>query len=383
MAISLDQLTETIAAIHAMPQMVVIDFAGAGSQALTWLHSEGGSSRTILEATDHYASPSLIEAIGFEPEQFASPNVARALATQAYVRACHLATPGIPVAGIGCTATIATDYAKRGDHRCCLAVCEAQRMATYALILTKGQRTRQEEENLVSSLILSAVAEVCGLKGIPALELLTSETLAKDFEPVDWLARLLAGEVGWVAISPDGRERPGKTWPGIAFLSGAFNPLHQGHRQLAQVAAQRLGRNVYFELPLVNADKGSFDIEEARRRVGQFAGLGTAILTRAPLFNQKARLFPGTVFVLGIDTVERLWQPRFYHNDPLEMYAAFNTIREAGCRFLVAGRLQDDYFLTLPDVDIPAGYRDLFEQIPVDEFRVDVSSTTIREGQTT
>jgi hypothetical protein len=105
------------------------------------------------------------------------------------------------------------------------------------------------------------------------------------------------------------------------------------------------------------------------------------LLTCAPLFSQKAQLFPHSVFVLGIDTVERLIQPRFYHNDPAEMLASFKTIRVAGCRFLVAGRLSDDRFLTLEGLELPVGYRELFEEIPKEVFRVDISSTEIRERQ--
>ncbi|MBN1992719.1 MAG: hypothetical protein JW953_08425 [Anaerolineae bacterium] len=378
----LNPLKQVITAIHAAPQMVVIDFAGAGVQALAWLHSVGGSSRTVLEATDRYAAASLTESIGFEPDQFSSPQVARAMAAQAYIRACHLAAPGTPVAGIGCTAAIATDRPKRGDHRCCLAVCDAQGVASYTLTLAKGHRTRAEEENLVSFLLLKAVADGCGVKGLALPELLASEKLIEHFEPVDWLVWLLAGDIEWVAIAPDGSMRPGKTWPHIAFLSGAFNPLHDGHRQLAQTAAQKLGQDVYFELPLVNADKAPLELEEAHRRAAQFCEVGTVILTRAPLFSQKAKLFPKSVFVLGIDTVERLWQPRFYHDNPMEMYAAFKAVQEAQCRFLVAGRAQEDghHFLTLNDIEIPAGYQDLFEQIPESNFRVDISSTTIRKG---
>ena len=51
-------IADLVAQIHAAPHMVVYEFAGAGSLALLWLHSVGGSSRTILEATDHYANAS-------------------------------------------------------------------------------------------------------------------------------------------------------------------------------------------------------------------------------------------------------------------------------------------------------------------------------------
>jgi nicotinic acid mononucleotide adenylyltransferase len=252
---------------------------------------------------------------------------------------------------------------------------------SYALTLNKGQRTRQEEEVLVSQLILRAIAGVCGINDLPPLDLGETEELAQDCEPVDWLARVQAGDVPWVAVSPDSRARPGQTWPNIALLSGAFNPLHYGHRQLVQVAADRLGQDVVFELPLVNADKGPLDLDDAHHRVTQFSDWATVLLTRVPLFNQKAQFFPNSTFVIGADTAKRLWQPRFYHNDPLEMYAAFNTIRGNGCKFLVASRLDNDELLTLSDLDIPDGYQDLFTEISPDEFRIDISSSAIRAGQ--
>ncbi len=114
-----------VAAIHAAPPQAVIHFAGAGSQALAWLHGLGGSSRTVLEATDCYSAASLREVVGFEPPHFTTEAVARALANRAFLRACHLTEPGTPVAGVGCTATIATDRAKRGEHRAHVAVSNA------------------------------------------------------------------------------------------------------------------------------------------------------------------------------------------------------------------------------------------------------------------
>ncbi len=379
MNITLADVEKQIKAIHAAPPMVVIEFAGAGAQGLAWLHGVAGSSRTILEATDRYAASSLINLLGFEPAQFTSPQVARAMATKAYIRARQLAEPGTPVAGIGSTATIATDRTKRGDHRCCVAVCDAHGVTSYALILSKGLRTRQQEENLVSLLILRAVAGVCGVEGLPTPTLVGDEAFAEHFEPVDLIARLLAQEVEWVAVAPDGQMTTGEVLPHIAMLPGSFNPLHEAHRRLAKEAARILGQEVYFELSLVNADKAPISLEEARRRVAQFAGLGTIILSRAPLFNQKAQVFPHSVFVLGIDTVERLIDPRFYQNDPAEMQTSLKTLRTAGCRFLVAGRLRGHHFLTLQDLELPNGFRELFEEIP--DFRMDISSTAIREGR--
>jgi nicotinic acid mononucleotide adenylyltransferase len=374
-------LKKIIEAIHATPQMLVFDFAGAGAEALAWLHGVGGSSRTILEATDRYATRSLIDVIGLKPKHFTSPQVARTMATRAYVRAGELVETGTPVAGIGCTAAIATDRQKRGDHRGCVAVCDAQGVTIYDLTLTKGLRTRQQEEELVSLLILRAIAKACNLAELPELPVIGKERVQENAEKVGLLDRLIDGEIELVMLSSKGHLTPGRTLSNLALLSGAFNPLHEGHRRLARVAADILGQDVHFELPLVNANKAPIDPAEAQRRLAQFIDFAPLLLSTAPLFSQKARLFPHSMFILGVDTVKRLIEPRFYHNDLTNMLAALEGIRRAGCRFLVANRLQGNQLLTFSDLSLPVGYRELFEEIPITDFRMDISSTGLRNLQ--
>jgi hypothetical protein len=378
MKLSLAKLETVLTAIHQTPHQLVLEFAGAGAGALAWLHGVGGSSRTVLEATDRYAYPSLVEAIGFQPKQVTSSDVAQALARGAFKRARNLAGSDTPVIGLGCTATIATDRAKRGDHRCQVAVCDSQGVQTYSLTMIKGRRNRLEEENLVSLLILRAIADAVGVAGLPEPDLIGDEVIEVSFEPVAFLRRFVNGDVDWVSIAPDGKLSANKTLPGIAILSGSFNPLHDGHRQLVQVVGEMVGQPIYFELPLVNADKAPIALLEARRRSTQFAGYATLIYTRARLFDEKAALFPNSIFILGADTAERLVQLRFYNDDPAQLDAALNSLKTAGCRIYVAGRLQGETFLTLKDLDLPHAYQDLFEEIPSSRFRVDISSSQLR-----
>ncbi|HEX6384445.1 MAG TPA: hypothetical protein VF177_07225, partial [Anaerolineae bacterium] len=62
------------------------------------------------------------------------------------------------------------------------------------------------------------------------------------------------------------------------------------------------------------------------------------------------------------------------------MLAALAGIRDRGCRFLVAGRVDDDgVFRDIKDLEIPDGYADLFRAIPGDQFRKDISSTELRQ----
>ena len=259
-----------------------------------------------------------------------------------------------------------------------MAVQDALGTVTYRLTLTKGLRDRTEEEERVSLVILKAVTEACGMV-FPEVPLAAGEKLHQTYQPVSALAQLAAGERDRLVLHADGRVQTDGTWDGAALLSGSFNPLHDGHRSLARVAEKRLGREVFFELPLLNADKAAIDLTEARRRALQFAGSGALVLSRAPLFSDKAELFPNTTFVLGADTAARLVAPRFYGDDPAKLHAALEHLRRRGARFLVAGRRGQKGFETLRTLDIPAAYRDLFYELSESTFRVDISSTELRE----
>ena len=188
-------------------------------------------------------------------------------------------------------------------------------------------------------------------------------------------------EAAWVCQLAEGTVRIGDPRP-AALLPGSFNPLHQGHTSLAEIAAERLGSPVAFELSIANVDKPELPIDELERRLGQFLSRAPVYVSRAATFRAKAALFPGCVFVVGADTAARLISPRYYGDDPAEMVRALDEIRGHGGRFFVGGRVDaDGRFVDVGGVAIPAGYRDMFQGLGEREFRVDVSSTELRRAR--
>lgn len=369
---------QMIIAVHDSARKLVLEFAGAGSLALYWLHSVPGSSRTVLEATDRYSRESLSELIGQLPEKFVSDDTARMMASRAYRRAMRLTGGGVPCLGVACTATIATDRAKRGDHGCWVAVQGTRARRLYGLVLEKGERDRAGEEALVSNVILHAIAEAAGV-ALPIVGLLPGEQIERHDEPADDpIGRLLDGDATaeYVVVAPDGALLPEADVP-RAMLSGSFNPLHAGHERLAQAASVALGTPCGFELPVVNADKPPLDYREVERRVEQFAYRYPVVLSRARLFVEKARVFPGCTFAVGYDTAARLVDPRYYDGEA-GRDTALATVRAQGCRFIVAGRAVDGAFHTMREIAIPTAFADLFVNLPEHLFRVDLSSSEIR-----
>jgi hypothetical protein len=192
------------------------------------------------------------------------------------------------------------------------------------------------------------------------------------------LDALFTQEAAWVCREPDGTVRVGEPRPAV-LLPGSFNPLHHGHTTLADVAAERLGSRVAFELSIANVDKPELSADEVSRRLEQFHGRGTVYVSRAPTFRAKAALFPGTVFVVGADTALRVVSPRYYGDDREEMIRALDEIAGVGCRFFVAGRVDGaGRFVDIGGVPIPAGYRDIFQGLDELEFRIDISSSELR-----
>ena len=371
-------LQAAIKQIHDSAHKLVFEFTGAGSLALFQLHSVAGSSRTILEATDRYASTALVDLLGRAPEQFVSKETAVAMAAQAYRRAMRLAGPGTACLGVACTAAIATDRERRGENRCWIAVRDSAGVSSYGLVMTKGARDRLGEEQLVSQLLLRAIASACGIAATVPLDTRVGEQVETAREAVDDpITRLLDGTARTVLVGLDGTPIAEQPVTG-AILSASFNPLHAGHERLAAAAATTLGVPVTFELPILNADKAPLGYAEIERRLAQFRWRHSVVLSRAALFVEKAALFPGCVFVLGYDTAVRLVDPRYYGGETARD-AALSTIRARGCRFLVAGRVQDGAFQTLDEIAIPVDARDLFTGLPEQAFRVDLSSSAIRE----
>ena len=171
----MDDVRQLVERIHAAPVQAVVAVSGAGGQALAWLLGVPGASRTLLEATVPYSRASMVDLIGHEPAEFVSAATARAMAEAAYRRAQVLREGELPVAGLACTAGIATDRPKRGDHRCAVAAYDATGATVYTLTLARDRRARAGEENVVSRLVLHALAEACGVHSELPLGLLEEE----------------------------------------------------------------------------------------------------------------------------------------------------------------------------------------------------------------
>ena len=352
-------VTQLVGRVHASPTRLVLAVNG-GSQAIAALLVKPGGSRTLLEAVVPYSSASLAEFLKATPESYCSAKTARAMAMAAFLRARRLtAADSAPtadlsiddasLAGVACTASLVSDRPKKGPHRIHVAAQTAEFTATHSVELIKGRRNRREEEGLAARIALNAIAEASGIAGRLPLDLLADERMVSQRTPAseDW-RNLLLGRTGLVQQNAGGvaPDSPARKLGTRAIFPGAFNPLHDGHRRMAQIAEELLGVPVEFEISIENVDKPPLDYTEMAERAAQFAASATLWFSRAATFEQKSVLFPNTTFVVGADTIVRIADARYSGREPPNAPAAIEQIAAHGRA--VPG-VRPDIQRTIPD----------------------------------
>ena len=346
-------MTERARLLHDSPWQGTVHLTGGGAGLLSELLAEAGASRTLIEARVPYAEGSLEALLGGRPDQACSAPTARALAMAAFQRSLRFGAR--PAFGFGITASLATDRLKRGPCRAHLAVQTLGHTAQTKIAL---QGTRTEQEATLVDFAWHTLLDALALSNPP------QTTLEQVAAPSEWQA----------LIDGSRRSTPAPQSPAL-ILSGSFNPLHDGHRRMMAIAEARLGQPGVFELSVENPDKPLLDYIEIQERLTQFQG--NVRLTRLPTFRDKACEFPGATFAVGIDTLLRIADPRYYGGEA-QRDEAVAAMLEAGVSFLVFGRLVGGTFQGLSRATLPAALSGACTEVTEDEFRTDLSSTELR-----
>lgn len=329
---------------------------GGGSLFLSEMLTTPGASRTVLDIRVPYAEAALHQLLGKLSSGACSDTTARALAMSAFMHARALSDQA--VFGLGCTASLATDRDKKGAHRAHLAL--QTHSTTYSVQLNFSS-DRQTEETLLCDALwdLSSV-----LLGEPP-----SAAIRTTVAPADWQDLVIGKQTAIATAQHDGK----------LLIPGSFNPPHAGHQQIINIAEARTGLVAALELSIGNVDKPPLDYQEIGTRLRDIASTlnRPAWLTRMPTFVEKARRFPGATFAVGVDTIVRIAEGRYYANSD-DRDAAMDFLAEQGTRFMVFGRTMDGEFRTLSTLTLPRTLANLCIEISEDEFRADVSSTDLR-----
>ena len=360
--------TKLIQKIHESKYRITFVSSGGGTNAISSLLKVPGASNTVLESYIPYSKKSMDLFLNRKPDHYCSLNTSLSMAANAYKK-CMQIDPEYKkkyLIGISVTASLATTYTKIGNHKFYISVQTESFTKSIECLLVKGSRSREEEEQLITEYVLSLVAECCGIEKnmpdhdeIPVIHTIKAEKSWK---------KLLNNDVNF--ISSD-RSTPELIFP------GSFNPLHDGHLKMRELAEKKTGMRATFEICARNADKPPLTFHEIKRTLDQFTDNDSWVMTSAGRFSEKAEMFPNSVFIIGADTLMRVFDEKFYSNkkDMLDHIDRFN---DHNINFLVFGRKVNKKFISLRDIVIPENIKNRCTGFEEGSFRDDISSTELR-----
>lgn len=408
---------------------LIVTGAGAGFQNDIW--EVPGVSNFFIGAQMPYDMEETAKVLGFIPTKFVSEETAIDLALTAYLKAWKLGRQAI---GVGVTCSVTSNRNRKGDNRIVVAVFTETACYTLNVLLQKGsfwdeweaeqshmglkkispeeleacvveQRKADGElaNRLTAYLLTVVVGGVCSAP-VPALNINSNMELAR--------ARILAHPYFMTSGQRGTVEKINGA--NTVFYPGAFNPVHPGHLQGAEMAMRihnfvsvkeamfdehhdrifsaseqmdnaheyDFRRNLIFTTTVNPAHKPALTAAEMLQRAAMMKGYNFLLTEDDPLYLDKARKFPGAHFIMGADALERMLDPK-WGVDSLTLIKEFSELKT---RFLVLGRLVGEIYKTCDDIITEATFRDIEHvcrlgltpmMIPVD-FRLDISSSELR-----
>ena len=354
--------------------VVHLSCAGAGPALVNKLWRCPGASSYLVGVSAPYGRSQLSRYVGHAIEgSFCSREVAIDLATMSYVSATeHLVVEGSegrPV-GIGVTAAVASSRLPRGDQRAHVVVMSDEAVLYREVKFRKGIGMR--ERWLQDTILAENVSELLSIA-------LGDEGAGFEDSSEEALERLFR----YPSFEVDGSRRTA-TSSGL-YLPASLNPHHEGHREMARLAENAVGGEVRARY-LVSASpihKKRPTVQELLAKVGAVSAERHRGELRAiefskddPLFVDKVAQRPGSVFVIGADTMRNILDPKW----GIESEEVLRRFRRSKAGFLVMGRKVAGAFLKCEDLRVPREFADLFTPLG---GRIDISSTEIRRGRLT
>ena len=162
----MSEYLEIIQKIHSSPFRFVLVSSGGGTNAISEILQVPGASKSVLEAYVPYAKESLEYYLLKKPDHYCSLGTTLSMAAKAYSAAKKIDPNTNPknLLGVAVTASLATNYSKKGEHKFFIAIQTYKYSSSFSYSFVKGELSREEEEQVVTDHIINAIAQSCELQ---------------------------------------------------------------------------------------------------------------------------------------------------------------------------------------------------------------------------
>lgn len=349
----------------------VLAITGGGTGAIPELLKRGGASAFLMSAHIPYAPEDWKEYTGVIPEKFTSESAARKLAMASYVKCRKLTNDNTNCIGLGASCALAKNGPERKDREHRIAIAYQSRHKTFSIVFNLPHLEREIEEQFAANLIIRVLGDACGVtegnwikeNGMDDKIVGRSEVVA----PYE-LMQLVHGERKvWYPkyLKPDVTHE--------VIFPGSFNPRHDGHKEIVEIAYDELKKPVLYEISVTNTDKPPIDYIDIMERAAQFDG--NVVFTNAPLVLEKARLFTNATFLVGGDSWKRVRDTKYYGGSEARKTEVFEELVKLGAKFIVFPRVMGSVHIAFDPSENEYGLARGSMRAPI---HLDCSSSKIR-----
>lgn len=373
---------EIASIINAGRHKFFLAITGGGTSFIGDYISHGGASKVLIGAYIPYAQSTFDDFIRGKVERYASEEGARRLALASHREVLKAGVAVKDALGVGASCSIASTSPEREGrkHRFYVATHKYDGTHVAELILNQGRSRAEEEQivkHLISNMMLSVITEEIPPYGMRVDQLAGEVFRMRGYNALPDLADFYNG-AGWIDAMPNFDSKQSET---LVIYPGSWNPIHDGHLAIKNLAQEILGAPVILEFTINNTDKARIDYLDLKYRLEQL-NPHNYILTRASFFRSKVallkELYPRKklIFVVGEDTWSRIWNKEYCESNSISREADFFVRNQV--QFLVFAR-GGKPFQALGDMVWGEPFR--VKDSRAENFSIDISSSTIRKQQ--
>jgi len=346
-----------------MDKKLFLTITGGGTEAIGKILRNGGASSYFAGAYVPYSTKCVDDFLGFKPEKYNSQLTSRQLAMAGMQKMLDLGYDFNECVSLACCASLRSSNVERvgREHSFHITYLEREVICSTSFKLLEN-RSRQEEEELVSEVILDG------------LEMGTFHLSEDEWDCVKSEKFYFQHEEDTPRLFFDTKEQFALKQVIInsekcsnLIYSGSFNPLHDGHRAIINYSANKFKQKVTLDISVQNFDKPNLDYLDYRNRSVLYKenNINAVCFTKAPLFIDKFHLYPiNSTYLVGVDTANRIIRHKESLGKLLEYCFIYNN------KFAVFPRGNEKLI---------SGYENFFE-FQEDFVPVDLSSRSIRNA---